>query len=678
MRRSIALRTIATHPRMIAAVAAMVAGCLALLMTFAVGLMGASTASAASTTYTIKDLGTLSGGSSTFPHGVNTSGQIVGEASGSAGNTRAFLYSGGQMQDLGTLPNAICPDSIANAINDSGQVVGEACYSFGYRHAFLYSGGQMQDLGTLPNDACSGQLSNPHSSAKDINASGQVVGWACNSSAAHHAFLYSGGQMQDLGTLSGGFNSEARAINDSGQVVGYSQLFPSPTGGSPHAFLYSGGQMQSLGTLPNGSVSEAYDINRSGQVVGYSYTTSTGTPHAFLYSGGQMQDLGTLGGSLSHALGINDSGQVVGNSSPPTGRTHAFLYSGGQMQDLNSLIPADSGWELINAVAINTSGQIIGTGIINNQTRAFLATPDTPTPPPDSDEDGVPDSTDNCPNISNPGQDDADSDGVGDACDTPSGDAADAVEGESFTLANASHTVVSDAMYSDGKALKIAENTGTSTKSDVTFSKTGAVVVYARGGSSGGWPSLQMFVDGLPAGAPKEISSTSVKAYRFDLNISAGPHTIGVNGDNVATGRNLFVDRVLFPDGGGSQPPPETAPMVIPNGTVPAADAKNVDRTTDVKATFSEDMNSDTINGTTFKLFKKGSTTKISSTVSYDPTTRMATLNPFGSTTTRLARGTTYKAVVTTGAKDLAGNQLDQNPSLAGLQQKTWFFMTTP
>jgi probable HAF family extracellular repeat protein len=417
MRRSIALRTIATHPRMIAAVAAMVAGCLALLMTFAVGLMGASTASAASTTYTIKDLGTLSGGSSTFPHGVNTSGQIVGEASGSAGNTRAFLYSGGQMQDLGTLPNAICPDSIANAINDSGQVVGEACYSFGYRHAFLYSGGQMQDLGTLPNDACSGQLSNPHSSAKDINASGQVVGWACNSSAAHHAFLYSGGQMQDLGTLSGGFNSEARAINDSGQVVGYSQLFPSPTGGSPHAFLYSGGQMQSLGTLPNGSVSEAYDINRSGQVVGYSYTTSTGTPHAFLYSGGQMQDLGTLGGSLSHALGINDSGQVVGNSSPPTGRTHAFLYSGGQMQDLNSLIPADSGWELINAVAINTSGQIIGTGIINNQTRAFLATPDTPTPPPDSDKDGVTDDKDNCPDNPNPDQVDTDADGVGDACE---------------------------------------------------------------------------------------------------------------------------------------------------------------------------------------------------------------------------------------------------------------------
>jgi hypothetical protein len=197
--------------------------------------------------------------------------------------------------------------------------------------------------------------------------------------------------------------------------------------------------------------------------------------------------------------------------------------------------------------ATDASGNTDATG---PATSTFTPSGDVAT---DTDGDGVPDSTDNCPNVSNPGQADADSDGVGDACDTPSGDAAQAVEGETFTLANASHTVVSDAMYSGGKALKIADNTGTSTKS-VPFSKTGDMVVYARGGSSGGWPSLQMFVDGSPAGAPKEISSTSVQAYTFDLNVSAGTHTIGVNGDNVATGRNLFVDRLLFPDGGGSQP----------------------------------------------------------------------------------------------------------------------------
>jgi hypothetical protein len=39
-----------------------------------------------------------------------------------------------------------------------------------------------------------------------------------------------------------------------------------------------------------------------------------------------------------------------------------------------------------------------------------------------------------------------------------------------------------------------------------------------------------------------------------------------------------------------------------------------------------------------------------------------------------LRSGVTYKAVVTTGAKDVAGNPLDQNPTAAGLQQKVWLF----
>src|SRR5688572_28522588 len=103
MRQSITPLRVATHPRMIAAVGATVVGCLALLMAFVLG-MGASTASAA-TTYTIEALGSLPGGGTpASAQDINDSGEVVGSVAISRTETHAFLYSGGQMQDLGTLP----------------------------------------------------------------------------------------------------------------------------------------------------------------------------------------------------------------------------------------------------------------------------------------------------------------------------------------------------------------------------------------------------------------------------------------------------------------------------------------------------------------------------------------------------------------------------------------------
>jgi subtilisin-like proprotein convertase family protein len=164
---------------------------------------------------------------------------------------------------------------------------------------------------------------------------------------------------------------------------------------------------------------------------------------------------------------------------------------------------------------------------------------------------------------------------------------------------------------------------------------------------------------------------TSPKAYS---NLTSGDYMFEVQ----ATDSDGMVDQTPASRNWTITSPPETAPTVIPKGTVPTANASKVDRTTNVTATFSEDMMASSINSNTFKLYKKGSTTKISATVSYDPTTKTATLNPFDSTTTRLARGTTYKAVVTTGAKDLAGTSLDQDQDPSnGLQQKKWLFTTT-
>ena len=85
--------------------------------------------------------------------------------------------------------------------------------------------------------------------------------------------------MTNLGTLPGGTYSIATGINDRGQVVGYSTL---PNNNIYHAFLYSGGEMTDIGTL-GGTHSKANGINDSGQIVGYS-TDSAGRQHAFLYN----------------------------------------------------------------------------------------------------------------------------------------------------------------------------------------------------------------------------------------------------------------------------------------------------------------------------------------------------------------------------------------------------------
>jgi hypothetical protein len=118
-------------------------------------------------------------------------------------------------------------------------------------------------------------------------------------------------------------------------------------------------------------------------------------------------------------------------------------------------------------------------------------------------------------------------------------------------------------------------------------------------------------------------------------------------------------------------PPPTDTTRPRVTSTSPAANATGVAPSANITATFSEAMMSSSINTTTFKLFKKGSTTKLSALVSYDGATKKATLDP----TNNLRLGTTYKAVVTTGAKDMAGLQLDQDQTPSnGLQQKTWLY----
>jgi hypothetical protein len=129
----------------------------------------------------------------------------------------------------------------------------------------------------------------------------------------------------------------------------------------------------------------------------------------------------------------------------------------------------------------------------------------------------------------------------------------------------------------------------------------------------------------------------------------------------------------------GTTPVDTTSPRVT--NTSPKHNATGVSPSANLTATFSERMMASSINPTTFQLFKVepgGSPTQVTDvSVTPSPDGLKATLDPFGSSATLLSRNTTYRGVVTTGARDAAGNQLDQHAT-SGLSQKTWSFTTSP
>ncbi len=137
-----------------------------------------------------------------------------------------------------------------------------------------------------------------------------------------------------------------------------------------------------------------------------------------------------------------------------------------------------------------------------------------------------------------------------------------------------------------------------------------------------------------------------------------------------------FVSATVAGDGGTSEfseavavtTEDTTAPSV--QHVRPAENATGIGPGANVSAYFSEAMRAGSINTDTVKLFEVGASSgALDATVTYGSVAKKATLDPSAD----LVRGARYRAVVTTGAKDKAGNRLDQDSS-NGNQPKVWFF----
>ena len=99
---------------------------------------------------------------------------------------------------------------------------------------------------------------------------------------------------------------------------------------------------------------------------------------------------------------------------------------------------------------------------------------------------------------------------------------------------------------------------------------------------------------------------------------------------------------------------------------------RTVSRHARVKVAFSEEMRPATVRAGTFRLVNTRTGKRVAASVGCPAPCTEAELDPAAP----LAANTRYKAMVTTGMKDTAGNALDQRADVAGDQPKAWSFKT--
>ena len=204
---------------------------------------------------------------SSYAIGLNDSGAVIGNAYWGAGERmRGFVVARGMTRPIPSLGGDF---SFALAINRHGQVTGNAAVTSdsadaAYR-AFIFRDGTLLDLGTL---------GGRDSAGNDINDAGQVAGYGTtaevdeNGNSPTAPFLYTSGAMRNLGSL-GGNHGVANGLNNLGAVVG--QSYRDSEFLEPRAFLYEGGALRDLNTLssvPAGWVlTTALDINDARQIL---------------------------------------------------------------------------------------------------------------------------------------------------------------------------------------------------------------------------------------------------------------------------------------------------------------------------------------------------------------------------------------------------------------------------
>ncbi|MPZ95014.1 MAG: hypothetical protein GEU96_08900 [Propionibacteriales bacterium] len=335
-----------------------------------------------SVAYTVTDLGTF-GGELSNAHGINDLGEVVGVAETPTTAIKGFLWRDGELIDLGGLSET-GTGTQAYEVNDRSEVVGYSLApdpEFSARTAMPFYWSADTGMVNLGHDL----THSGRGDGRDINNAGKVVGtWRS------HPFTWTAaGGYSEMSLIPGAFfdQAEALAVNESGVSVGF--------GSNPEAWTrpvrwQPDGNAEELPVLEDGRYGRANDINAAGMMVGEADKAAGGfVPKPVIWhQDGSIEEIPLIPAdpplNMGMAEGVADDGTSIGwdmSADFGDGRQVGWIRTPeGTKTALNDLIDLSTGWDIRIPLDINSSGQIVGIGIMTRDGvtypgRAFLMTP---------------------------------------------------------------------------------------------------------------------------------------------------------------------------------------------------------------------------------------------------------------------------------------------------------------
>ena len=242
------------------------------------------------------------GANSTFAHGIDSSGEVVGDYTDTI-RTHGFILSAGIFTTV-DYPGAL--STYLLGINDNGQIVG-ATESVG----FIYDRNTQHFTTVVYPD---GSYTLPFG----INNAGTVVGVVEHSNVMNLGFELTGSGYKLVKGPIGGTNTQLFAIDSLGIAVGYDATDSSLT---DFAVNQIGKYRDLTIPAPNASV---YGISPKGSALIGAYALSANTAAGFVYQNRLLTTLQFPGATDTYAYGINDSGVVVGTFH---GQQESFIWT---------------------------------------------------------------------------------------------------------------------------------------------------------------------------------------------------------------------------------------------------------------------------------------------------------------------------------------------------------------